>query len=228
MKNRNAKVRVIVSFVVLGGLFGFSLFAIAGNLEPSAAPGPTMHTLEEVYSAIVQPNEGDISLPHHSDVEDSGVIHMTVTGEIQGEMRGSVTAAGKEDSILLTRFVHEIFQPRDAATGLPTGRRQHKAITITKEIDKSSPLLYQAFVRNENLTTVMFKFYRIGPHDVEQLYFTIELLNASFADVVWDRGPEQMQHKEREHISFCYQKIIWTWVLDGGITVEDDWETPIV
>jgi type VI protein secretion system component Hcp len=31
----------------------------------------------------------------------------------------------------------------------------------------------------------------------------------------------------REHVSFTYQKIIWTYV-DGGITAEDDWEAPVV
>jgi hypothetical protein len=33
----------------------------------------------------------------------------------------------------------EVVSPRDAASGLPTGKRQHKPLTITKEIDKSSP-----------------------------------------------------------------------------------------
>lgn len=36
-----------------------------------------------------------------------------------------------------------------------------------------------------------------------------------------------MKHREREHVSFVYQKITWTWE-DGGITSEDDWETPVV
>ncbi|MCB2047736.1 MAG: type VI secretion system tube protein Hcp [Novosphingobium sp.] len=31
--------------------------------------------------------------------------------------------------------------PRDAASGLPTGKRQHKPMTVTKEVDKSSPML---------------------------------------------------------------------------------------
>lgn len=34
--------------------------------------------------------------------------------------------------------------PRDAASGLPTGKRMHKPLTITKELDKSSPMLYNA------------------------------------------------------------------------------------
>ncbi|HJT17187.1 MAG TPA: type VI secretion system tube protein Hcp [Thermoanaerobaculia bacterium] len=33
---------------------------------------------------------------------------------------------------------------RDPASGLPTGKRMHKPFVITKELDKSSPLLYQS------------------------------------------------------------------------------------
>jgi hypothetical protein len=36
----------------------------------------------------------------------------------------------------------EIVSPRDSASGLPTGKRQHKPLTITKELDRSSPLLF--------------------------------------------------------------------------------------
>jgi len=32
-------------------------------------------------------------------------------------------------------------QPRDAASGLPTGKRQHKPVNVTKPVDKSSPRL---------------------------------------------------------------------------------------
>lgn len=32
-----------------------------------------------------------------------------------------------------------ISQPRDAASGLPTGKRQHKPVRMNKRIDKSSP-----------------------------------------------------------------------------------------
>jgi hypothetical protein len=37
----------------------------------------------------------------------------------------------------------DVIKPRDAASGLPTGKRQHKPFTITKRIDKSSPTLYE-------------------------------------------------------------------------------------
>lgn len=37
--------------------------------------------------------------------------------------------------------VRSIVSPRDAASGLPTGKRQHKPLVINKELDKSSPIL---------------------------------------------------------------------------------------
>lgn len=40
--------------------------------------------------------------------------------------------------------ISEVVSPRDAASGLPTGKRQHKPMTITKELDKSSPKLAES------------------------------------------------------------------------------------
>ena len=37
--------------------------------------------------------------------------------------------------------VSEVKSPRDVATGQSSGKRQHKPMTITKEYDKSSPML---------------------------------------------------------------------------------------
>ena len=37
-------------------------------------------------------------------------------------------------------FDQEVVSPRDAASGLPTGKRMHKPFVITKELDKSSPM----------------------------------------------------------------------------------------
>ncbi|MGB5485766.1 MAG: type VI secretion system tube protein TssD, partial [Lysobacterales bacterium] len=69
--------------------------------------------------------------------------YLNLTGETQGKINGSVTRAGREDSIKVIAVNHEVASPRDAASGLPTGKRQHKPFTITKEVDESSPLLYQ-------------------------------------------------------------------------------------
>jgi len=51
METKKAKTTVVVGLLALAGLVVFSLTAGGGNLEPSAPPGPTMKTLDEVYNA---------------------------------------------------------------------------------------------------------------------------------------------------------------------------------
>lgn len=41
---------------------------------------------------------------------------------------------------------HSVTSPRDAASGLATGKRQHKPLAITKEWNKSSPQLFSLVV----------------------------------------------------------------------------------
>jgi type VI secretion system secreted protein Hcp len=134
---------------------------------------------------------------------------MTATGQKQGAIAGD----GANGVMVLIGLSHAIVSPRDAASGLPTGKRQHKPLVITKPIDKSSPKLMQALFTNENLTEVVITLLRNS-----QAVATIKLVNANVS--------ERQQHGEYEQISFTYQKIEWTWK-DGGITALDDWESPI-
>ena len=129
---------------------------------------------------------------------------VSVTGQRQGSFSNK--------RIPVIAVTHEIVSPRDAASGLPTGKRQHKPITITKPIDASTPLFLNALTTNENLTEVVITYTRDGK-DV----FQVTLTNASLATY--------QSHGNNEKWSFTYQKIKWVW-LDGGITAEDDWETP--
>lgn len=46
-----------------------------------------------------------------------------------------------EDGSCTISFMQEVVSPRDAASGLPTGKRMHKPFVITKELDKSSPMV---------------------------------------------------------------------------------------
>lgn len=162
--------------------------------------------------------------------------YLKMKGQKSGEVKGSVTQKGREDSIMVHAYSHEIVTPRDAASGLPTGKRMHKALTITKEIDKASPILYSIMVNNENIPEWELKFWR--PQMVakagtgaEVQFYTIKLTNANIAQMheylLDNKIPANMPIPPMETVSFTYQKIVWTWV-DGGITAEDDWEAPVV
>jgi len=66
------------------------------------------------------------------------------TNERAVETSSSGACIGKircADGSCVINFEQEIVSPRDAASGLPTGKRQHKPFVITKELDKSSPVL---------------------------------------------------------------------------------------
>jgi len=154
---------------------------------------------------------------------------LKVVGQRQGQIQGSVTQKGREGQIAVIATAHEIVSPRDPASGLPTGKRQHKPFVITKELDKSTPLLYQALITNENLTTVEILFWRPSPvTGAEVQHFKVKLTNASIASIRTvhpDVRKEPAPYKEYDQIELVYEKIEWTWV-DGGIIAEDDWAAP--
>lgn len=152
-----------------------------------------------------------------SEPSSAKVGTVKIVGQSQGTFFG-----GADNRMDVLSFSSSIVSPRDAASGLPTGKRQHKPFTITKRIDKASVQLFQALVTNERLNTVEFDLLSRagGP-----AYATVKLTNASVASrTAGDAG--KTNHHDLETIEFTYQKIEWTFV-DGGITAEDDWETPV-
>jgi len=157
--------------------------------------------------------------------------YLKMKGEKTGDIKGSVTQKGREDSIMVIAVNHEIVSPRDAASGLPTGKRQHKPIVLTKELDKSSPLLYNVLCNNETLTEWELKFWQPSPTGAEKQHYTVKLTNANIASIrlimLNNKNPELTRYAEYEEVAFTYQKVEWTWV-DGGITALDDWESPVV
>jgi type VI secretion system secreted protein Hcp len=133
-------------------------------------------------------------------------MNVSVTGQKQG-----VFSKGKPIQVIA--LSHEIVSPRDPASGLPTGKRQHQPISLTMQYGPTTPKFIQALVTNENLSSVLIGLLRGG-----RQVATIRLTNASVSHFV--------QTDQNVEFDFTYQKIEWTWV-DGGITAEDDWEAPV-
>jgi type VI secretion system secreted protein Hcp len=77
--------------------------------------------------------------------------YLTIEGNNQGKIEGDCVQKGREDSILVYGFEHQIEIPTDIHTGLPTGQRIHKPITIEKKFDCSTPKIMQACTSGEQL-----------------------------------------------------------------------------
>ena len=174
------------------GLAAVVAVAAVGLLgRPATAPGPAT-----VYAAGVPLSEQAMML--------------TVEGTKQGKFKGE----SRDGSVRLLGYKHEVISPRDAQSGLPTGKRQHSPLVITKDYDRTSPMFMQALVTNEVLKNVTLRFV-----DARGTTYSITLQNASVAGI----RQQSQSGSNVEEISFTYQKITWTWT-DGGITAEDDWE----
>ena len=156
--------------------------------------------------------------------------HMTLEGEMQGEIQGSCDMEGREDTILVYKVEHEIHIPRDPQSGQPSGKRIHGPFTIVKEYDKASPKLYQALATGERMKKVTIKYFRIDHTGVEEHYFTHEFETAivvsmrAYYPLTFVDESEPFRHMEE--VSFTYDKIKWTWEVDG-IEAEDSWKKPI-
>jgi len=157
--------------------------------------------------------------------------YMTITGTTQGQIQGSCNQQGREGTVLVLAVDHTIEIPKNPQTGLPSGKRVHNALFATKEIDKSSPKLFQALTSGEQLTSVVLDFYRIDASGKESKYYSITLNNAAIVsartkvpDVL---NPEFNHMGHMEEIGLTYESIVWTWVPDG-IEAEDSWLAPKV
>ena len=162
---------------------------------------------------------GGVALAPLHDADAALNAYLNLKGQKQGQIKGSVVQKGREDSIAVIAVSHEIVSPRDASSGLPTGKRQHKPLVITKELDRSSPLLYNALANNENLPAWSMTIYGATKTVSAAPLYTIKLTNASVASI---RTTTADDGKVIEEVSFAYQKIEWLWHT-GSIAATDEW-----
>src|SRR5882672_5418563 len=110
-------------------------------------------------------------------------FYVTIDGGPRVKFAGEGTGAHK-NALVGIGYHYEMSSPRDLATGNATGKRQHGAVTFTKEWGAMSPMLLQACSTNEVLKTVTFEFYKPGPNGAQELYYTVTLTNATVSKIV--------------------------------------------
>ena len=211
---------VIAVIIGVGITTAYALPAIqlAGNVKVDGGLqvdgpilSPVINSLESVQGSTCSPSTAFIK-------------QMVITG-----IRGESLLPGFEDAIEVFGFCHEITTPVDAASGLPTEKRQHKPLIVVKRIDKSTPLLQKALVNNEQLDEMTLSFFRIDPGTGGfQQYYTITLSEArvvSVKAISQDLSNNSDTYPTMEEVSFVYQKITWTYEPDG-VEHADSWAAP--
>lgn len=105
-------------------------------------------------------------------------FYVSITGAKQGPFKGEVTKKGLEGKIAGLNFDYAVMSPRDAASGMATGKRIHKPIRIKKVWGPSSTQLFTALTTNEALTSVVIDFFSIDQTGVMVLDHSFKLTNA--------------------------------------------------
>lgn len=156
--------------------------------------------------------------------------YMTIIGTQQNlitqgcstlESIGNSYQVGREDQILVESFIHGVYRPE----GGQSGGRIHRPLTITKALDKSTPLIYNALASGETLSLCKIDWYRISSKGFQEHFFTIELKDAviTASDVVSPQynDPACAHITQVETVSFAYRTIVWTH--EVGRTVGNDY-----
>jgi len=153
-----------------------------------------------------------------------------IEGTKQGTFKGEASLVAGKDYIPVLRFTYQVTSPRDAATGLPTGKRQHMPVVITKTLDATSPQIFGALVTNEVLTKVTIEFITTSTDGKELAYYVITLKNATVSDIHQHMdqteapaaGSAAVPTEPMEDVSFTFEEITVTSNV-GQTSAVDDW-----
>ena len=163
-----------------------------------------------------------------SSVSNSTVL-MKILDSAGDMMEGEVTQAGREGLHRLLAYSHEIISPRDPASGLPTGKRQHKPFRLVKLVNKSSPLLLTSMTKNEKLDSVEVMIWSQQNTGAELKVLTYRLTDATVVGIrPWmpnKADPATVFYPPAEEVTFVYQTIEVIFH-NGNVVGSDDWPTP--
>lgn len=137
--------------------------------------------------------------------------------DAKGQIKGSGT--GKWAGwIPVENATYDVSSPRDAQSGLATGKRMHKPFTITKEQDMSSPVFMRAVASGEHFTRIEIAYVR-GDVVTKRMVLTDVMITSRKAG--GDAKSLSSAHAT-EQIEFTFQKIEMT-SADGKVMAADDW-----
>jgi type VI secretion system secreted protein Hcp len=171
---------------------------------------------------------GQIPAPSASLSQASAAVahptsfNVLITGAKQGAFKGEGTRLRDRNRLVGITYAYELSSPRDPASGLPTGQRQHHPVMFTKEWGAATPQILAAEATNENLTTVLFQFFKTDVTGKEYVFQTVKLTNASISDV--KQYTDKSGFFEIDEVSFTFQKIEVD-NTDGKTSFVDDWQS---
>lgn len=139
--------------------------------------------------------------------------YMTVTGKKQGlisagcsttDSIGNKCQFGHTDQILVLDVSHVLENRGNTLSAT------HNPIVITKNIDKSSPLLAVALDNREELECII-DLYRTSPRGAQEKYYTIKIRYAMLISLAFEVPHAVMmsEMEPQERLALRYETITW-------------------
>lgn len=147
-------------------------------------------------------------------------MFMKIKGKVSGEIKGESRDSKLPDVIDIMKWTWGMSVPFDVATSMRSGRKQIQPFTFTKHIDRSSPMLVQALLTNEEITEATLTCRKPDTSGAAADFFTITFEKASIARIV--RNVEHTDERFTEDVTLVFGKFTENY-LPGKTTVTDDW-----
>lgn len=153
-------------------------------------------------------------------------VYLWLTDDAGNLVKGSVDINGREGSIEVVELMHSVDLPTDDKTGRITAKRVHGDYALIKEVDSSSPYLYQGVIMGKRYKKAELKFYKINNNGQKVEYFRTTLENVRINEMepfMLDiKNPAFEKHNHLEALYLSYEKITWHYI-DGNIIHSDSW-----
>lgn len=152
-------------------------------------------------------------------------FYFSAVGARQGVFKGEARQKGLEGKIVGLTFDYSVVSPRDPASGLATGKRQHRPVRIIKPWGASSTQFFTALVMNEVLSNVTIDFFSISATGQMVLDHTVKLTNASVASITHHSDNGVVEEKTGkapayESIELTFQQIEIIDQLNKGMAMD--------
>ena len=157
----------------------------------------------------------------------SNPAYLRLTDANGSPVMGSSQVAGSIGAIELKAVTNHLSIPVDVNTGRLTGTRVHAPITIQKEFDKKTPLLYKALSESQTLKSATIKMYQTLEVGIESEYFNIILENVKVTGITPNLFPGSGTGTHNETIQLRYEAITWKHC-DGNIIYKDAWNHRVI
>ncbi len=133
-----------------------------------------------------------------------------------GQVEGSVTAAGFENTIRVYDVHFEIGAAEGAPAGVARSRIEYRPVYVTLPVDRSTPLITQALAQNHTISNFKIGLTKPQQGGGEVVFYMIEISNGRVSSLVFDSAAPG---EDRVKVGFTYYTMTQTDLASGSTVV---------